>query len=190
MEETRKKPQADSEMEKSWKTQMDNYKQEIERLDGESDDAVLTMGDVLIQAREVYKGHGNWIRWMEDNLPFSVRQAQRRIKAAKFRTANAALVSQDMSKKELEFAVRDYLSSKLKTSNTQKTFILHDTNHGIKNGGDGFESSFEVLKQAMGKAIASVKASDKDSREDLINILEDFCRSSMDTLLPVSEENG
>ncbi len=72
---------------------MDNYKQEIERLDGESDDAVLTMGDVLIQAREVYKGHGNWIRWMEDNLPFSVRQAQRRIKAAKFRTANAALVS-------------------------------------------------------------------------------------------------
>ncbi len=97
---------------------------------------------------------------------------------------------QDMSKKELEFAVRDYLSSKLKTSNTQKTFILHDTNHGIKNGGDGFESSFEVLKQAMGKAIASVKASDKDSREDLINILEDFCRSSMDTLLPVSEENG
>ncbi len=45
MEEMRKKPQADSEMEKSWKTQMDDYKHEIERLDGGSDDAVLTMGE-------------------------------------------------------------------------------------------------------------------------------------------------
>lgn len=231
MEEPNKNPQVDAEEEKPWKIQMDDYKCEIERLDGGSDDAALAMGDVLILAREVYKGHGNWIRWMEDNLPFSVRQAQRRIKAAKFRTANTTLVShlglsathlyllarldsrdvksfldvphtvekggdvrkkmvQDMSKKELEFAVRNYLSSKLKSSNKQKTFSLNDTNQDVRIDGDSFESNFEVLKQAMGNAIASVKASDEDSREHLINILEDFCRVSMDTLLPTSKEDG
>lgn len=210
---------------------MDNYKCEIEHLDGKSDDAVLAIGDVLIRAREVFKGHGNWIRWMEDNLPFSVRQAQRRIKAAKFRTKNATLVShlglsathlyllarldsgdvkafldvphnvekdgdvgkkmvQDMSKKELEFAVRNYLSGKLKSSNKQKAFPLNDTNQVVRIDGDSFESNFEMLKQAMGNAIASVKASDEDDREHLINILEDFCKESMDTLLPTSEEDG
>lgn len=230
MEEPSKKLQSDSEEEKLWKTQMDDYKCEIERLDSGSDDAALAMGDVLIRAREVYKGHGNWIKWMEDNLPFSVRQAQRRIKAAKFRAENATLVShlglsathlyllarldgrdvksfldaphtvekggdvrekmvQDMSKKELEFAVRNYLSSKLKSSNKQKAFSLNDTNQDVRIDRDGFELNFEMLKQAMGNAIASVKASDEDDREHLINILEDFCKVSMDTLLPTSEKD-
>lgn len=230
MEETKKNTQAESETKVSWKTQMDDYKHEIEHLDGGTDDDFLVMGDILIQARVVYKGHGNWIKWMEDNLPFSVRQAQRRIKAAKFRNANATLVShlglsathlyllarldsrdvtsfldvphivekggdvrkklvQDMSKKELEFAVRNYLNSKLKSSDTQKPFPPNDTNQGVRDGEDSFESNFEALKHAMGNAIASVKASDEDNREQLINILEDFCRASIDTLLPTSEED-
>lgn len=96
---------------------------------------------------------------------------------------------QDMSTKELEFAVRNYLSSKLKSSNKQKTFSLNDTNQDVRIDRDGFELNFEMLKQAMGNAIASVKASDEDDREHLINILEDFCRVSMDTLLPTSEKD-
>ncbi len=84
MEIVTRKPQDGLEKRNNWITQMAEYKQKIEHLDSGADEDFLAIGDILIQARETYKGHGNWIKWIDENLPFSPRQAQRRIKAATF----------------------------------------------------------------------------------------------------------
>jgi len=218
MEENHREPEAAPKTGESWESEMDGFKQKIELLEGKSDDASLDIGDILIQAKLVYEPHGNWTRWIEQNIPFSVRQAQRRIKAAKFRSEHATLVSQydltstklyllarlptediesflenphdvrrngekktvgEMSKKELEYAVRSYLRGESKSSNAP---LPTDTSQGDEDGKSSFESDFESLKQAMEKAIASAMAYDENNRDSLISTLEKFCKVSMYTL--------
>lgn len=53
----------------------------------------MEIGKVLIQARDTYKGHGDWIKWLKENAPFSVRHAQRLIRVAEM-FDNTTLVSQ------------------------------------------------------------------------------------------------
>ena len=52
----------------------------------------LEIGKLLLQARDIYKGHGNWGKWLKENLPFSIRHAQRLIRVAEM-FDDATLVS-------------------------------------------------------------------------------------------------
>ena len=60
----------------SWEHQLNTFKQEIEKLQERYEQSYLEIGRLLIQARDVYKGHGDWIKWLKENVPFSVRHAQ------------------------------------------------------------------------------------------------------------------
>lgn len=66
----------------SWKDQLDVCKQRIEALQEECEQSFLEIGRVLVQARTIYKGHGNWLAWLRSNVPFSVRHAQRLMRVA------------------------------------------------------------------------------------------------------------
>lgn len=77
----------------SWEDQLDVYMQKVEKLQETCEQSFLEIGRVLIQARDVYKGHGNWIQWLNDKAPFSVRHAQRLIRVAEM-FDDASLTSQ------------------------------------------------------------------------------------------------
>ncbi len=66
----------------SWEHRLNTFKQRIEELQEKYDESYLEIGRVLIQARDLYKGHGDWIKWLKENVPFSVRHAQRLIRVA------------------------------------------------------------------------------------------------------------
>lgn len=85
----------ESDTENSWKHRLGMLKEKIEKLQDFYDDSYLEIGRLLVQAREIYKGHGNWLKWLNQNVPFSVRHAQRLIRVAEmFDGENATLVSQ------------------------------------------------------------------------------------------------
>lgn len=87
-------PILESDADNSWERQLDKLKEKIEELQENYDQSYLEIGRLLIQARDVYKGHGDWIRWLKGNVPFSVRHAQRLIRVAEmFDNDNATLVS-------------------------------------------------------------------------------------------------
>ena len=77
----------------SWEHQLNTFKQEIEKLQERYEQSYLEIGRLLIQARDVYKGHGDWIKWLKENVPFSVRHAQRLIRVAEM-FDDTTLVSQ------------------------------------------------------------------------------------------------
>lgn len=81
-----------SDVGKSWEDQLNEYKQKIEELQEHYDQSYLEIGQLLIQARNIHKGHGNWLQWLKDNVPFTVRHAQRLIRTAEM-FADADLVS-------------------------------------------------------------------------------------------------
>lgn len=72
----------ESDTDKFWEHQLNTFKQEIEKLQERFEQSYLEIGRLLIQARDVYKGHGDWIKWLKENVPFSVRHAQRLIRVA------------------------------------------------------------------------------------------------------------
>ena len=76
----------------SWEHQLNTFKLKIEDLQERFEQSYLEIGGLLIQAREVYKGHGDWIKCLKENVPFSVRHAQRLIRVAEM-FDDATLVS-------------------------------------------------------------------------------------------------
>lgn len=76
----------------SWKDRLSTLKQRINDLQENYEQSYLEIGRVLIQARDTYKGHGDWIKWLKENVPFSVRHAQRLIRVAEM-FDDATLVS-------------------------------------------------------------------------------------------------
>ena len=68
-------PILEGDTDNSWEHRLNTFKQKIEELQESYDQSYLEIGRVLIQAREVYKGHGDWIKWLKENVPFSVRHA-------------------------------------------------------------------------------------------------------------------
>lgn len=76
-----------------WECQLDKLKREIEELQESYDQSYQEIGRLLLQARDIYKGRGDWTRWLKENVPFSVRHAQRLIRVAEM-FGDATLVSQ------------------------------------------------------------------------------------------------
>ena len=72
----------ESDADNSWEHQLNTFKLKIEELQERYEQSYLEIGRLLIQARDVYKGHGDWIKWLKANAPFSVRHAQRLIRVA------------------------------------------------------------------------------------------------------------
>lgn len=75
-----------------WEQQLDTLKDRINELQKHYENSYLEIGKILIQARDIYKGHGNWLQWLKNNVPFTVRHAQRLIRVAEMFN-DATLVS-------------------------------------------------------------------------------------------------
>ncbi len=59
----------------------------------------LDIGNDLIKAKALFGKHGDWLDWLKDNVPFSVRQAQRLMCVAERFGSNTTLASHlDFSK--------------------------------------------------------------------------------------------
>jgi len=59
----------------------------------------LEIGNDLIKAKALFGKHGDWLDWLKDNVPFSVRQAQRLMRVAERFGSNTTLASHlDFSK--------------------------------------------------------------------------------------------
>lgn len=204
----------------SWEQRLGTLKQKIEELQESYERSYLEIGRVLIQARDVYKGHGDWIKWLKVNVPFSVRHAQRLIRVAEM-FGDAALVSQlgltsskayiltrigkndiahflhtffpvgdrpkmvqKMTKRELEFVVTRYLKGKLTATDHEE---VTPSNQGEETPRDSVESNLERLREALSRAIISIKDSDSDTRESWISELEEMCKEGLDQLTSASE---
>ena len=204
----------------SWEHRLGTLKQKIEELQESYERSYLEIGRVLIQARDVYKGHGDWIKWLKVNVPFSVRHAQRLIRVAEM-FDDAALVSQlgltsskayiltrigkndiahflhtffpvgdrpkmvqKMTKRELEFVVTRYLKGKLTATDHEE---VTPSNQGEETPRDSVESNLERLREALSRAIISIKDSDSDTRESWISELEEMCKEGLDQLTSASE---
>lgn len=204
----------------SWEHRLDTFKLKIEELQERYEQSYLEIGGLLIQARDVYKGHGDWIKWLKVNVPFSVRHAQRLIRVAEM-FDDAALVSQlgltsskayiltrigkndiahflhtffpvgdrpkmvqKMTKRELEFVVTRYLKGKLTATDHEE---VTPSNQGEETPRDRVESNLERLREALSRAIISIKDSDSDTRESWISELEEMCKEGLDQLTSASE---
>ena len=204
----------------SWEHRLGTLKQKIEELQESYERSYLEIGRVLIQARDVYKGHGDWIKWLKVNVPFSVRHAQRLIRVAEM-FGDAALVSQlgltsskayiltrigkndiahflhtffpvgdrpkmvqKMTKRELEFVVTRYLKGKLTATDHEE---VTPSNQGEETPRDSVESNLERLREALSRAIISIKDSASDTRESWISELEEMCKEGLDQLTSASE---
>ena len=204
----------------SWEHRLDTFKLKIEELQERYEQSYLEIGGLLIQARDVYKGHGDWIKWLKENVPFSVRHAQRLIRVAEM-FDDAALVSQlgltsskayiltrigkndiahflhtffpvgdrpkmvqKMTKRELEFVVTRYLKGKLTATDHEE---VTPSNQGEETPRDSVESNLERLREALSRAIISIKDSDSDTRESWISELEEMCKEGLDQLTSASE---
>ena len=204
----------------SWEHQLNTFKQEIEKLQERYEQSYLEIGGLLIQAREVYKGHGDWIKCLKENVPFSVRHAQRLIRVAEmfddttlvsqlrltsskayiltrigkndiahflhtfFPVGDRPKMVQNMTKRELEFVVTRYLKGKLAATDHEEAA---SSNQGEETPRDSVESNLERLREALSRAIISIKDSDSDTRESWISELEEMCKEGLDQLTSVSK---
>lgn len=205
----------------AWKDQLNLCKRRIEALQEKYDQSYLEIGKELIQARDIYKGHGDWIHWLKNNVPFSVRHAQRLIRVAEmfadtdlvsklrltsskaFILARIAkddlhdfsltlfplggerkLVSQ-MSKRELELVVRNFLKAKLVSKDREEIPPGQEKESPKKSV--SVESDFAALKKALNRTIASIKSVDSDSRNTWISELEDLYQTGLEQLAVASE---
>lgn len=55
---------------------------EINDLHDGCENSYPEMGEKLLQAKDIHKGHGTWTKWLMENFTFSVRHAQRLIRVA------------------------------------------------------------------------------------------------------------
>ena len=204
----------------SWEHQLNTFKQEIEKLQERYEQSYLEIGRLLIQARDVYKGHGDWIKWLKENVPFSVRHAQRLIRVAEmfddttlvsqlgltsskayiltrigkndiahflhtfFPVGDRPKMVQNMTKRELEFVVTRYLKGKLAATDHEEAA---SSNQGEETPRDSVESNLERLREALSRAIISIKDSASDTRESWISELEEMCKEGLDQLTSVSK---
>ena len=204
----------------SWEHQLNTFKQEIEKLQERYEQSYLEIGRLLIQARDVYKGHGDWIKWLKENVPFSVRHAQRLIRVAEmfddttlvsqlgltsskayiltrigkndiahflhtfFPVGDRPKMVQNMTKRELEFVVTRYLKGKLAATDHEEAA---SSNQGEETPRDSVESNLERLREALSRAIISIKDSDSDTRESWTSELEEMCKEGLDQLTSVSK---
>lgn len=213
-------PILEGDVDSSWQHQLNTFKQKIEELQENYDRSYLEIGRVLIQARDIYKGHGNWVRWLKENIPFSVRHSQRLIRVAEmFDDDDATLVShlgltsskayvlakvskndishflttlflvgnkrklvKDMTKRELEFVVTNFLKGKLSATDHEEV-----TNQGEETPRDSVEVNLEKLREALSRVIISIEDSNSDTRESWIFELEEMCKAGLDQLTSASE---
>lgn len=203
----------------AWKDQLNLCKRRIEALQEKYDQSYLEIGKELIQARDIYKGHGDWIHWLKNNVPFSVRHAQRLIRVAEM-FADTDLVEQlgltsskafilarvgkndleyfclnffplggmkkhvnQMSKRELELVVKNFLKSKLVPKDREEK----PSDPGKQSRKSSVESNFDVLREAMDRAIASIKGEDSELRNSWISELEEMYKTGLEQLETVSE---
>ena len=82
------RPASEGDAETSWEDRLSALKQKINDLQETYEKSYLEIGGVLIQARKVYKGHGDWLKWLKENVPFSARHAQRLIRVAEMFDGN------------------------------------------------------------------------------------------------------
>jgi len=204
----------------SWEHQLNTFKLKIEELQERYEQSYLEIGRLLIQARDVYKGHGDWIKWLKANAPFSVRHAQRLIRVAEmfddttlvsqlgltsskayiltrigkndiahflhtfFPVGDRPKMVQNMTKRELEFVVTRYLKGKLAATDHEEAA---SSNQGEETPRDSVESNLERLREALSRAIISIKDSASDTRESWISELEEMCKEGLDQLTSVSK---
>ena len=204
----------------SWEHQLNTFKLKIEELQERYEQSYLEIGRLLIQARDVYKGHGDWIKWLKENVPFSVRHAQRLIRVAEmfddttlvsqlgltsskayiltrigkndiahflhtfFPVGDRPKMVQNMTKRELEFVVTRYLKGKLAATDHEEAA---SSNQGEETPRDSVESNLERLREALSRAIISIKGSASDTRESWISELEEMCKEGLDQLTSVSK---
>lgn len=199
----------------SWEHQLNTFKLKIEKLQERYEQSYLEIGGLLIQARDVYKGHGDWIKWLKTNAPFSVRHAQRLIRVAEmfgdatlvsrlgltsskayiltrvgkgdldhfcstyFRVGDRMKSVKDMTKRELELTVMSYLKEKLTSTDHEETTL---SNQGEVTPRNGVEVDLERLREALSRAIISIKDSNSDSRELWVSKLEELYKEGLDRL--------
>lgn len=80
--------------EESWEVRLAMIRKEIIELHEGCENSYPEMGKRLLQAKAIYKGHGTWTEWLKENVPFSVRHAQRLIRVAEI-CGDTTLVSRE-----------------------------------------------------------------------------------------------
>jgi hypothetical protein len=91
---------------------------------------------------------------------------------------------QNMTKRELEFVVTRYLKGKLAATDHEEAA---SSNQGEETPRDSVESNLERLREALSRAIISIKDSASDTRESWISELEEMCKEGLDQLTSVSK---
>ena len=155
---------------------------EIRSYQGRADEAYLKIGRLLREAKkEVKKAKRDWLDWLQKNVDFSICKAQRLMRVAEWVDSNEApelhldftkayILSrltnedltdfladkqiEDMSKRDLQEAVRSYLRKKASESSTDAGT---DQPQGNATTDDEFLKRFEKLQDDVLKLVGLIK---------------------------------
>lgn len=102
---------------------LDCIRNQIMELQKNSEQSFLKIGELLLQAKNTFGKHGDWLAWLNDNVDMSISKAQRLMKIAKlfskkepvpFLTYSKAYILTALPESEIDtfLSVTHYLDSK------------------------------------------------------------------------------
>ena len=122
---------------------LEEIKTEIIRYQRSCEQSYLEMGRLLLEAKQHFGKHGEWITWLQDNVDMSICKAQRLIKVAKWLEGKTAPVP------HLNFT-KAYILSRL-TESELKSFLQNR----YHVGGQFAKNVVEMNKRELEIAVRS-----------------------------------
>ena len=181
---------------------LEKIKAEIKAHLDTSDGLYLEIGRLLLKAKSQFGKYGDWLKWLQKNVGFSICKAQRLMRVAEWVDSNEAPVPhldftkayilsrltkeeldaflvgkqiENMSKRDLERAVRDYLKTKIqKNKSSVEPIPPKADNSGSVN--DGLSDRFERIKRDVSE-FADLVGSDSDKHDVFAVELRELCKS-------------
>ncbi len=71
---------------------LDDIKQQIASYQNNIEKSYLKIGQLLLDTKKLFGKHGEWLKWLQDNVDFSVCKAERLMKIARWSDENTAPV--------------------------------------------------------------------------------------------------
>lgn len=201
---------------------LDTIRKDIIRYQENYAQSYLEIGRLLLEAKNVFGKHGEWIKWLKKNVDLSITKAQRLMKVAEkfpdkapvpFLDYSKAYILtalperdieafmriiypvggkpkfvKDMTKRELETVVRNYLKSKRDKASATLPSTNSESDAGKKMNPNSLDVNFstrlESVKSYMDELVELIEkqADDLSTRDALAAELRHLCSDIMQKL--------
>lgn len=184
---------------------LETIAEEIKKCQDTSDESYLKMGRLLLEAKNRFGKHGEWLKWLQDNVDIPICKVQRLMRVAKWVDSNEAPVPhldftkayilsrlsredleafkkdwqiEDLSKRELKRAVHNYLLEKASMSPA----VAFTTRQQAKTKTeDDLRQRFDKILSEVAE-LASLVGNDSGTHGEFAVGLRELCQSILQRL--------